>query len=101
MSLRIHLGYIRTLKQFRTGNHTSICGAIHAVNQGDAFIEVEHHFKKNKPNLDLHCTFWRHLSFTGDVYWWHGEGKKEQRILFLQKMVKITRPWYLRIFYTD
>ena len=83
------------LKQFK--EHTkngvffnSICYAIQrSAIHGQDFIRLNKDFNDNKPSNFIHEKFFKHPSFTGTNYWWHGVDASNQRQLFIKKMIKL------------
>ena len=60
----------------------------------DEYYILVGHFLYQKPTPDLHPEFYSHKSYTSFVWWWDNYNIKEatqQRKLFIQKMIQITK----------
>ena len=94
------------LKNFKIGYFSGICSAISASDISiKEKLKLEKFFNKNKPCFYRHREFYNHPQFIGLCFWWERDPynpdiSKEQRILFLEKMVRITKEvsWYKAIF---
>lgn len=54
---------------------------------------LKSHFISQKPTKRLHTEFFIHDTFTGKGWWWGVSGlSTDQRKLFIQKMIEITKP---------
>lgn len=53
-------------------------------------VKLINHFESNKPNEKRYTKFYNHKSFIGGFAWWDFSEEK-QRILFIDKMIKITK----------
>lgn len=94
----LHTMYKIILNDFeqRDGSIKGICQFI--INAKSLTVKERNkllfHFTNNKPRYYRYREFWDHESFTANEFWWdsnHPESTN-QRYLFIQKMIEITKP---------
>jgi len=104
----IYLAYVEIRKQYENDSVKGICRAVEKcydknLISNDARIQVCAHLRYNKPTPTLHWEFYNHKSFDGFVYWWDTsfstpsgsideDSSRQQRLMFLDKMMSITEP---------
>lgn len=74
-----------------------LCRQIRELKIYDYYTDTEYeyiytHFKSQRPTRHNNWEFYYHASYQDSTYWWNQtEDATEQRKLFIQKMIQITK----------
>jgi len=94
--------YVLLYEEVKNDKSFYICNEIEILLMRKLISEEEYyilreHFKSQRPTKKLHIEFYNHKSYNkdlkGSISWWSSFvlGKLEQRLLFIQKLIEITK----------
>lgn len=115
----LHILYEEALKQYlewiEDFGDVAYCGICKVIFYNKSFSEAERemlneHFQSQKPSPTVNAEFYEDITYkNGNERWWWKEkidfggevdyySGNQQRVWFLKKMIRITKPWYIKFY---